>query len=104
MRLQVVAGINLRLQALVVQAQQLAASGDSSGTSQLLQLHTDISQLAAVQQQDVVASIATMATKLAADPSYDLSVDIAGFSDVSGMAVATEATVAASAATAQDCM
>ena len=44
---QAVAGMNQKLQELVVQAQQLAASGDS-GASALLQLHVSISKLAAV--------------------------------------------------------
>jgi hypothetical protein len=82
---QVVAGINQKLQELVVQAQQLAASGDSSGTAALLQLHVSISKLAAVQQQDVVTNIANMATQLADDPNYDPAADILRFSNVSCM-------------------
>jgi hypothetical protein len=83
--LQVVAGINQKLQELVVQAQQLAASGDSSGTAALLQLHVSISQLAAVQQQDVVPRIANMAQQLAVNASYDPAADILGFNNVNCM-------------------
>jgi hypothetical protein len=83
---QVVAGINQKLQELVVQAQQLAASGDSSDTSALLQLHVSISKLAAVQQQDVVTSIANMASQLATVPGYNPSTDLQRFSNVSDLA------------------
>lgn len=80
---QVVAGINQRLQELVAQAQQLAASGDSSDqAATLLALHTGISKLGAVQQSDVVANIAEVATRFAADPSYDASAEITSFSQV----------------------
>lgn len=97
---QVVAGINLKLQELVQQAQQVAASGGSSAASTLLQLRTDISKLAAVQQQDVVASITDLAAKFAADPNYDATVEIAEFSDVSAEAIAVVAAVSTAAATA----
>jgi hypothetical protein len=79
---QVVASSNQKLQELAVQAQQAAASGDSN-TASLMALHTSISKLAAVQQQDVVASIGTLAAKYAADPSYDASADLADFAVVS---------------------
>jgi hypothetical protein len=81
--LQVVAEINQQLQELVLQAQQVLPSGDSSTISQLTELRTSIAKLAAVQQEDVVASIASMSEKIAADPLYDLTVDLAQFSDVS---------------------
>lgn len=81
--MQVVASINKKLQELVVEAQQVAASGDSGAAETLLTLRTGISKLAAVQQEDVVASIGSLAAKFAADPTYHASIDIADFSDVS---------------------
>lgn len=80
--MQVVANSNQKLQELVVQAQQAAASG-TSNTASLMALRTSISKLAAVQQQDVVASIGNLAAKYAADPTYDASVDLADFTVVS---------------------
>jgi hypothetical protein len=81
--LQVVAEVNQQLQELVRQAQQVSASGDTSTVSQLMELRTSIAKLAAVQQQDVVASIASMAEKVAADPLYNLTSALTEFSDVS---------------------
>jgi predicted ATP-dependent protease len=81
--LQVIAEINQQLQQLVLQAQQVSASGDSSTVSQLMELRTSIAKLAAVQQEDVVASIASMAEKVAANPLHDLTSELAEFSDVS---------------------
>lgn len=81
--MQVVAGINQQLQDLVLQASEVSALGDSSTASQLMGLRTSIAKLAAVQQQDVVASIATLAETFAADPLYDATLDLAQFSDVS---------------------
>lgn len=79
---QVVAGINQKLQLLVGEAQAVAASGDSSTASQLLALQTSISKLGAVQQ-DVVDSIAVLAAKLAENPAYDATLDLSDFQDVS---------------------
>lgn len=80
--IQVVASINQKLQELAAQAQQAAASG-TSNTASLMALRTSISKLAAVQQQDMVASIGNLAAKYAADPTYDASVDLADFTVVS---------------------
>lgn len=80
--MQVVASSNQKLQELAAQAQQAAASG-TSNTASLMALRTSISKLAAVQQQDVMASIGNLAVKYAADPTYDASVDLADFTVVS---------------------
>ena len=85
--LQVVAAVNLQLQQLVLKAQSVAASGDAAAASQLTALRVSISKLAAVQQQDMVASIATLATDLATNfannPSYDPSAELTVFQNVS---------------------
>lgn len=80
---QVIAGINQKLQLLVDEAQALAASGGSDTAVTLLGLQTQISKLASVQQEQVLPQVAILAEKLAADPAYDASVDIAVFTDVS---------------------
>jgi hypothetical protein len=84
---QVIAGINQKLQLLVEEAQSVAASGGSDTAVKLLGLQTQISKLASVQQEQVLPRAALLAAdlaaKLATDPAYDASVDLAVFTDVS---------------------
>jgi hypothetical protein len=84
---QVVAAANQQLQVLVVKAQQLQLSAASGGAavdmSALTALRTSISKLAAVQQDDMSVSIKLMADKVAADPSYNVTADLATFTQVS---------------------
>jgi hypothetical protein len=75
--MQVVMQANARIQALVVQAKAAADEGRTVDTVSLL---TQISQVAAVQQGPMAESIRSMstdiATKLAANSSYDISADL----------------------------
>jgi len=50
--------------------------------SVLTALRTSISKLAAVQQDDMAASIKAIADKVAANSSYDASADLASFAQV----------------------
>jgi hypothetical protein len=82
---QVLAESNKKLQALV---NQIVESGDSNSAANLVSLSTKISKLAAVQQDDMSTSIATLASSVvaryAADPAvYNPSLDLAQFSTVS---------------------
>jgi hypothetical protein len=82
---QVLAASNKQLQVLV---SQIVAAGSSGNAASLADLSTQISKLAAVQQDEMTTSIATLASKIAgqyaADPSgYDPSLELAEFSDVS---------------------
>jgi hypothetical protein len=82
---QVVAAANQQLQVLVEKAQQLqlsASGGSAVDMSALTALRTSISKLAAVQQDDMSASIKLMADKVAADPSYNVTADLATFTQV----------------------
>jgi len=79
--LQVVAEANQLLQ---LKISKVVAAGDSLSMSELIALRTDISKLAAVQQDDMSASIATLAAWIAANPSSNPSVALADFQDVSG--------------------
>jgi hypothetical protein len=79
--MQVVAAANQQLQVLVQQAQQLSASGGAAvDMSALTALRTSISKLAAVQQDDMSASIKLMADKVAAN--YNVTADLATFTQV----------------------
>ena len=83
--MQVVAAANQQLQVLVQQAQQLqlsASGGSAVDMSALTALRTSISKLAAVQQDDMSVSIKLMADKVAADPSYNVTADLATFTQV----------------------
>ena len=81
--MQVVAAANQQRQVLVQQAQQLSASGGAAvDMSALTALRTSISKLAAVQQDDMSVSIKLMADKVAADPSYNVTADLATFTQV----------------------
>lgn len=79
--LQVVAEANQLLQLKIA---KVVAAGDSLSMSELIALRTDISKLAAVQQNDMSASIATLAAMFAADPRIDPSNALVDFQDVSG--------------------
>jgi hypothetical protein len=81
--LQVVAAANQQLQQLV-QELATASKDGTADMSVLTALRTSISQLAAVQQEDIIisASIKAMADKVASDPSYNVTADLATFTQV----------------------
>lgn len=85
--MQVVAQVNQQLQELVAKVLQVSAAGDSSSMSQLTNLRTSISKLAAVQQDALVDSVSdlaeSLADKFASNPAYDATVELADLSDVS---------------------
>jgi hypothetical protein len=88
---QVLAASNKKLQGLV---NQIVASGDSNSAANLVSLSTQISKLAAVQQDDMSTSIATLAnsvaTRYAADPAYNPALELATFSTVRQLAASNQ--------------
>lgn len=78
---QVVAGTNLKVQAVVTAARASAATGTPyDATAAMVQ----VAAISAVVQQDLAAGISELATRVAADPSLDLVQESAALETVRG--------------------